>query len=407
MGKKKRRALAATTVETFDTTPSYSIGDPAFADFLRMSGVNWGGDVSESSALGLTAFYRAVSLIAGTVAGLPLKVYRDLGNGQREQVPHFLSDNPAGPYDLSAFGWCETVMLHQLLHADAFLKAITNEAGELIGLWPIHPLAVTGVRWDGADKVFTVALANGKSEELVTGEVTQIMGMSSDGLRGTPPLSLFRQALNTAKASDAAANRSFVTGALISGLVTTDEDIDSEEAKTIKEALNAKIVGTENAGAIAFVNRSLKFSPWKMSNVDAQFLESRAFGVEEIARMFGLPVNLLSVSGAVSNWGTGVAEANLGLQKYVLMGHTSRIESAVRAILPPDLFAEFDYRGLLQGSPREEIELLIAQVGAGLLTADEARAIMNRPPLPAPPKPAPKALPPLDDDPDELENESA
>jgi HK97 family phage portal protein len=171
--------------------------------------------------------------------------------------------------------------------------------------------------------------------------------------------------------------------------------VDGEEAKLIKESLNAKMAGAENAGAIAFVNRSLKFSPWKMSNVDAQFLESRRFGIEEIARIFGLPVNLLSATGAVSNWGTGVSEANLGLQKYVLMGHTSRLESALSAILPPDHFAEFDYKGLLQGSPREEIELLIAQVTAGLLTKDEARQIMNRPPLPE--EPALPPAPPLGD----------
>ena len=117
--------------------------------------------------------------------------------------------------------------------------------------------------------------------------------------------------------------------------MTTEEDVDGDEAMAINEQLNAKMMGAENAGSIAFVNRSLKFSPWKMSNVDAQFIESRAFSVQEIARMFGLPINLLSVQGAVSNWGTGVSEANLGLQKYVLMAYTSRIESGLGAILPP------------------------------------------------------------------------
>jgi HK97 family phage portal protein len=398
VGKKKRRALAVPDAETFDASPSYSIGDPAFADFLRMSGVAWGGDLNESHALGLTAFYRAVALISGTIAGLPLKVYRSLGDGGREEVPHFLSDTPAGPYDLSAFSWCEMVMLHQLLHAETFLKSVENEGGELIGLWPIHPLAVTKVAWDGADKVFDVAMSNGQKETLVTGEVTQILGMSTDGLRGMSPLSVFRNSLNTSRAGETAANRTFSTGALISGLVTTEEDVDGDEAKLIKESLNAKMQGAENAGSIAFVNRSLKFSPWKMNNVDAQFLESRRFQVEEIARMFGIPTSLLSVSGAVSNWGTGVAESVLAMQRFVLMGYTSRIESGLRAILPPDHFAEFDYKGLLQGSPQQEIELLIAQVTAGILTKDEARAIMNRPPLPEePPEPEPPALPPQED----------
>jgi HK97 family phage portal protein len=170
--------------------------------------------------------------------------------------------------------------------------------------------------------------------------------------------------------------------------VTTEEDVDEGEAKTIKASLDAKMMGAENAGGIAFVNRSLKFSPWKMTNVDAQFVESQGLNVQHVAQMYGLPTNLLSVAGAVSNWGTGVAEANLALQKYVLMAYTSRIESALRAVLPPGWFAEFDYKGLLQGSPKDEIELLIAQVAGGLLTRDEARAVLNLEPLPEP-APAP------------------
>ena len=101
------------------------------------------GEMGEQGALGLTAFYRAVALICGTIAALPLKVFRDVGNGDREQVDHFLSATPAGPYDLSQFAWVEMVMLHQLLHAETFLRTITNVGGEIVGLWPIHPLAVT------------------------------------------------------------------------------------------------------------------------------------------------------------------------------------------------------------------------------------------------------------------------
>ncbi len=376
MGKKKRHPEPV--AETFD----YSIGDPAFADFLRMSGVAWGGgDLGVPGVLGLTAFYRAVALISGTIAGLPLRVFQRFGE-RREEQDHYLSSYPAGPYDLSAFAWAETLVLHQLLHGEAFLRSIYNGAGEVIGLYPVHPLAINKVVWDGADKAFTIALSGGASEIVTTGEMTHIPVMSTDGLRGTSPLTVFRKSLQTAQQGEVAANRTFLTGALMSGMVTTEEDVEEVEAKAIADALNRKTAGAENAGALVFVNRALKFSPWRMNNVDAQFLESRRFSVEEVARMFGLPTHLLSVAGAVSNWGTGVAEANLALQKYVLMAYTSRIESALRAVLPPGWFAEFDYRGLLQGNPREEIELLIAQVAGGLLTANEARAIMNRPPLP-------------------------
>jgi HK97 family phage portal protein len=382
-GGKKRSGKA---VALFDdhTGPDYSVSDPALAEFLGLTGVGWGGDITELQALGLTAYYRANAIISGTIAGLPLKVYEDLGGGKRQQVDHFLSTNPAGPYDLSGFSWAETLVLHLLSHGEGYLKSVTNGGGELIGLWPVHPLAVTRVRWDGADKQFTLAMSGGGQETYSTGEVTQVLGMSMDGLRGMSPLSLFRQSLQTSRAGELAANRQFVSGSLIAGLVTTDEDIEEAEAKTIKQSLNAKIAGAEHAGDIAFVNRSLKFTPWAMTNADAEFLASRAFQVEEVSRMTGVPPHLLSSTEKVTSWGTGISEQNLGLARYTLMGWTSRIEAAVKAILPPGQFAEFDYAGLLQGSPKDEIALLIAQVGAGILTVDEARAIRNLAPLPAP-----------------------
>ncbi len=103
VGKRRKKRAEA---EVFDFTPAYSIGDPAFADFLRMSGIAFTGELGEQGALGLTAFYRAVNLISGTIAGLPLKVYRGAGE-TREQVDHFLTRSPAGPYDLSPFAWTE------------------------------------------------------------------------------------------------------------------------------------------------------------------------------------------------------------------------------------------------------------------------------------------------------------
>jgi HK97 family phage portal protein len=385
MGKRKHRS-SAVPAQVFTASPQWSIGDPAFAEFLRMSGITT-GQVTEDTAAGLTAYYRAEALIAGTIAGLPLKVYEGDGSSRRE-VDHFLSTSPAGPYDMAPFNWVETVVLHLLNHAEAYLKSITNGGGELVGLYPVHPLAIDKVEWAEADKLFTVALKGGGREKYLTGEMTQVLGMSMDGLRGMSPLTLFRKTLQTSMAAETAANRSFTTGALISGLVTTEEDMEEPEAVTLKEKVNAKIMGAEHAGEIVFVNRSLKFSPWAMSNVDAQFLESRGLQVTEVARIFGLPLSLMSVIGAVSNWGTGVAESFLGLQKFVLTGWTSRIESALRAVLPPGQFAEFDYAGLLQGSPKDEIELLIAQVNAGILTKTEARAIRNLPPLPEAEAPA-------------------
>ncbi|MGH6692186.1 MAG: phage portal protein, partial [Gammaproteobacteria bacterium] len=180
---------------------------------------------------------------------------------------------------------------------------------------------------------------------------------------------------------DRAAARMFGNGAMIAGLVTPDEDVDEDEAKVIKAGLDKKVGGWENAGELAFVNRKLKFSPWTMSAEDAQFLESRAFQIEDVARWFGVPPHLLGQTEKQTSWGTGVAEQNRGLARFTLLPWTTRIEQRLSRLLPAPRFVEFEYAGLEKPVPEQEIELLIKQVAAGILTVDEARKIRNMPPL--------------------------
>lgn len=391
MGKKNRRkdvVLAVQDTPELRFNPTFSVADPALAEFLGLSGVGF-SPVSEESALGLTAFYRCISIIAGTIAGLPLKTYRDIDE-QRERVKSFL-DNPAGPYRLTPYAWKELVMVHLLTRGETFLAHVRNNAGAIIGLWPVHPSAVQ-VEWRGFDKYFEVSMADGEKKLYGPEDMTQIMAMTTDGTRGISPLTLFRRTIQLGINGEVAASRAFSNGMLIAGIVSPDADMSEDDAKAIKAGINAKMTGVENAGDIAVVNRNLKFTPWAMTNADAEFLASREFQVIEFCRMLGVPPHLVGATEKQTSWGTGVSEQNVGLARYTLMSWTSRIEESVSLLLPNPRFAEFDYSGLLQGSPKEEIGLLIEQVKAGILTADEARAIRNLKPLPKQePTPAPDA----------------
>lgn len=367
----------------------FSVSDPALAAFLGLSDGVPLGEITSERALGVTAFYRAVSVVSGTIAGLPLKTYRKVGDN-KERVASFL-DKPAGPFPLSAFAWKELVMVHLLLHGETFLAHVYNGAGALVGLWPVHPQSVQ-VEWANAtEKRFKVSMADGSHRYYESNEMTQIMGMTLDGSRGVSPLTIFRNTLKMGIASDYAAERTMNNGMLIAGIVTPDSDISEEDAKIIKAGLNAKLTGAANAGDIAVVNKNLKFTPWSMTNEDAQFIETREFNVIEFCRMLGVPPHLVGATEKQTSWGTGVAEQNLGLARYTLMPWTSRLEEALSELLPNPRFVEFDYKGLLQGTPQEEIKLLIEQKDAGILTVDEVRAILNMPPMPESEKPQPVA----------------
>jgi HK97 family phage portal protein len=334
------------------------------------------------------------------LASLPFRSYRDGPDG-REQVGSVF-DDPDGPDGQTVYEWKESAFLHLLLHGRAGALKVRNEAGGLVRLPLVHPLAFQP-RWPTPEEFRTGNLpAGGLWFDLTLGDGTKVVfdadefwyvpGLSLDGRTGVSLLTYARQSLGTTIAADRAAAKAFSGGALISGLVSPEDDLEADEAKDIKAQLNQNVSGYENAGAIAVVNRRLKFQPWTMSAVDAQFLQSRQFQIEEISRWTGVPPHLLMQTEKQTSWGTGVEMQDRALGRSVLSTWANRFEQRASRLLARPRWAEFDFAGLERPSPEKEIELLIAQVGAGLLTLNEARELRNLPPLPEP-DPAPPAEP--------------
>lgn len=361
--------------------PTISIGDPAAAEFLGIGHSNDAGvALTEPGAMELSAVWRSVLLISGTIAGLPLHTYERTGPDSRVEIESFL-DQPHP--DMSPFEWKELIMAHQLLWGDSFLYHMSGGAGQILGLTPFPPWSVSVKRDENTgSKLYGVRDIKGNVTELSPLDLTHIMGFSLDGLRGLGPIQQARHSLGTAKAGNKAAGRMFRNGLMFGGLLTPKADALTKTQKTeVLDGLKMQ-AGADHAGDIAFVPAAVSFSPWAMSAVDAQFLEGQHFGIEECSRWFGVPRELLSESGA-SSWGSGIQEIVRGFSRFCLASHTTRIEQRLSMLLPPGQFCEFDYSKFLKPSPEEEIRLLIEQVNAKLLTIDEARAKRNLPPLPA------------------------
>lgn len=372
-----------------ETRGLVSIADPAILTLLGGGQPSLAGvEVTEGSALGISAVYRAVSLISGSIASLPLQTLRETSEGRHEKVSSFL-DNPGGPMGPTPFGWKETVLIHLLLHGNAYLIHVRGGGGQLMALVPVHPMYVgheQAETWpDGSPVkgglIYRVTLLNGDLREFDRSALTHIVGMTTDGLIGMSPITVARNALGSSIAADRSAARMFSTGALIAGICTPEDDIDEEDGPAIKEALDRRVLGWENTGSIVVVNRRLKFTPWTMTAADAQFLESRAFQIEDIARWFGVPPHLLMQTDKQTSWGTGVAESNRGMSRTVLAPWACRVEQALSRLLKSDK-VEFDFSVLERPTPEQEIDLLAKQVDSGLITLNEARAVRNLPPVP-------------------------
>jgi HK97 family phage portal protein len=380
------------------TALTLSIADPLLAGYFNPGGVNLSGvNVGERDALGLSSLYRAVNLIAGTLASLPFRSYRE-GSGGREVVPSVF-DDPDGPDGQTLYEWKESLFLHLLLHARAGALKVRNEAGSVVRLPLVHPygfqvcqpsieeyasgnLPAGGV-W------FDVNMGDGSRKRYDSEDFWYVPGLSLAGQEGLSLLALARQSLGTTVAADRSAAKVFNSGALISGIVSPQDDTEPFEATEIKRQLDQNVSGYEHAGGIAVINRRLNFQPWTMTAKDAQFLEGRQFQIEEVSRWTGVPPHLLMQTDKQTSWGTGVDEQNRGLSKFVLGHWANRVEQRASRLLARPRWAEFDFAGLERPNFATEVDLLVKQVQAGLLTVNEARAIRNLPPLPETPDPAP------------------
>ena len=364
-------------------TRDWSISDPAalslFGVIPSLSGVS----VSDRTSLGLSAVWRAVSLISGSIASLPLRTVVTDANGLTQRSTSWL-DNPAGAEGMTAYEWVEFMLVSLLLHGNFYGLKITGGAGQLLWVQPLPPQCV-GVEVKDGRKFYTIQLDNG-SRKLTDNEILHIPGLSLDGYTGLSPIAIARNSLGAAIATERSAARLFANGLLATAIVTPEDAMTPEEAEEIRGFLDRVANGEHNAGGTPVINRRFKVTPWSINPADAQFLESRAFAVDEISRWFGIPPHLLGQTEKQTSFGAGLSEQNRGYAKYTLEPWTCRIEARLSRLLPPNRKAEFDFRSLVSPDPETEINLLIAQVQAGLLSDDEARAMLNRAPLPQTPE---------------------
>lgn len=346
-------------------------------------GMNYSGaNVDESSALSIPAVWRAVNLISTTIAQLPLDAYRYEGDDIRRKVRSWISQPGLPVY--TRFEFVEMMLAHLLLHGNHFSLKIRNRAGAVTQLFPVHPSKVTVILdLDTFKKSFEVTRSDGVVKLLTEDDVFHIPGFSMDGIRGLSVISVARNSLGTSLAGERAAAKNFANGSLLSGIVTpVDEDLTEAEATAIKKNLDTKTAGWEHAGEIAVINRKLKFDPWSQTQADAEFIKSREFQIDEVARWFGLPPYELMKVDKQTSFGTGVEAQQRGVARQVLAPWTNRIEERLALIVPNGVHPKFNFKALERPTPVEEVNLLATQIQAGMLTVNEARTIQNREPLP-------------------------
>lgn len=360
--------------------PTRPLTDASLAEWLVGPKSDSGVAVNEQRVMGLPAYFRAVSLTAGTLAGLPCKAYRD-GTRTRIARPTVLDKKP-NPRQTSV-EYKTTEFFHAVAWGNAFSRKVRDGSGLVREVWPIHPSSVrvelvAPTAADPAGKLFLVRSLTGAEERLTSRDVMHLPMVSSDGSVGIRPLEVFRQSLGIAIAGDDSTAKFINNGSRLSGILTTDQRMEDTIATRLKRRWKEATSGVANTGEIAVLGSGAKFQPISIPPADAQMLEGRQWSVSEIARMVGTPPHMIGDVSNSTSWGTGIEQQVLGWVKFTLQLFITSCEQRwTDELLMPGEYYEHSLEGLLRGDSAARAAFHHSAIIDGWRTRNEVRELEN------------------------------
>ena len=346
-----------------------------------------GQSVNERSAMQMSAVYACVRILAESIASLPLHFYQynDAG-GKEKAVNHplywLLHDEP-NP-EMSSFSFRETLMTHLLLWGNAYAQIIRNGRGEVIALYPLMPDRMTVDR-DARGRIYyeyarseSDANTLGKKSSVILSpeDVFHIPGLGFDGLVGYSPIAMAKQAIGMGLACDEYGASFYQNGAQPGGVLEHPNVL--KDPKRVRESWNAIYQGSKNAHRIAVLEEGMTYKPITISPEQAQFLETRKFQIDEIARIFRVPPHMIGdlEKSSFSN----IEQQSLEFVKYTLAPWISRWEQAIQRSLllmseRTRYFARFNVEGLLRGDYQSRMNGYAVARQNGWMSANDIREL--------------------------------
>ena len=354
-----------------------------------------GKPVSEHTAMQMTAVYSCVRILSETLAGLPLHIYKYNDSGGKEKhLKHplykLLHDEP-NP-EMTSFAFRETLMSHLLLWGNAYAQIIRNARGEVIALYPLMPNKMTVDR-DKTGRLFYLyqrgsedspSLGKENCVYLSPSDVLHIPGLGFDGLVGYSPIAMAKNAVGLAIATEEYGAKFFANGAAPGGVLEHPGSI--KDPQKVKESWNAAYQGSSNSHRVAVLEEGMKYQPIGISPEQAQFLETRKFQINEIARIFRVPPHMLAdlEKSSFSN----IEQQSLEFVKYTLDPWVVRWEQSMCRALLSDTektteFIKFNVDGLLRGDYASRMNGYATARQNGWMSANDIRELENLDRIPA------------------------
>ena len=372
--------------------PTNATSGSSYRFFL--GGSTSGKTVTERSAMQMTAVYSCVRILAEAIAGLPLHLYTYKEDGGKEKAighPLYLLLHDEPNPEMSSFVFRETRMTHLLLWGNAYAQIIRNGKGEVVALYPLMPNRMTVDRDSSGQLFYSYQMNNSDAPTMKAGtvilkpsDVLHIPGLGFDGLVGYSPIAMAKNAIGLAIATEEYGAKFFANGATPGGLLEYPGTV--KDPDRVRESWNKGFSGSQNAGKVAILEEGMKYTPISIAPEQAQFLETRKFQINEIARIFRVPPHM--VGDLEKSSFSNIEQQSLEFVKYTLDPWVVRWEQSLsRALFTPEekkkYFFKFNVEGLLRGDYQSRMNGYATARQNGWMSANDIRELENLDRIPA------------------------
>ena len=352
-----------------------------------------GAAVNERTAMQCTAVFACIRVISEAIAGLPLQIFREEGRGVKVASDHplyYLLHTALNP-EMTSFIWRETMLTHLLLYGNSYNQIIRDGAGRIKMLYPLLPNKMDVSRSESGEIFYTYYRDKDETRPyeksggvtLRRDEVLHIPGLSFDGLVGYSPIAVARNAIGMAISTEEYGSAFFANGANPSGIIESAGTINSQEK--LRQTWNALYQGSKNAHRVAILEDGLKFHQVGIPPNEAQFLETRKFQLNEIARVFRVPPHMIGDLDKATF--SNIEEMGLEFGKYTIEPWLVRLEQCFELnLLSPQeaqtLQIKFNMDGLLRGDYEKRMRGYAIGRQNGWLSANDIRRLDRLNPIP-------------------------
>lgn len=340
-----------------------------------------GSNVSEQTAMTVAAWFDGVRQISQDVASEPKALYRKLDDKNREKyLDHPLYDVfhcTANP-EMTSFNFVEALQNHALNHGNGYAEQVRNRRGQVVELWPLTPLRTKPARDENGVLYYQHLDIGGKIYKIPANRMFHLPGFGFDGRIGYSPITLARESLGLTLSQERFASNFFGQGTNLGGVFTMQDTMKQDAFKAFKEDFYKKFSGVGNTHKALILEKGMTWEPLEIHLADQEFLNTRIFSIDEIARWLNIPAHKIKEHSHSTF--SNVEELERTYATSTIFPWNVRWEQNILKQLldaSHELFIEFSMDGLLRGDIVKRYTAYNTGRNCGFLSANDIRRKEN------------------------------